>query len=182
MAVDSNNLCQFKNCDKKYVERCKYCDKKYCKSHINPSLILSLNQIINEPEEAKRNMLRDEYDKEDVHLCPAYTQNFWRDWYTNKNFSTDALTLGLKSKREREDFNTIDKLDNRARNDDSKIAPVQNKYKVKIPLFKKNAQNTIVEDEKPAQKIENEVKTGEKSAKKKGFFENIKDSLGMEED
>ena len=182
MAIDSNNLCQFKNCDKKYIERCEYCDKKYCKSHISPSLILSLNQIINEPNEAKRNVLRDEYDKEDVHPCPAYTQNFWKDWYTDKNSSSNAIKLESNGKKEREDSDITDKSDNSTRNNDSKTVSTQNNSKIKISLFKKNAHNASVKDNKPTQKIEEEVKTDGKSSKKKGFLGNIKDSLVMDED
>ncbi len=186
MATDSNNLCQFKNCDKKYVERCEYCDKKYCKAHINPSLILSLNQIINEPNEARRNLLHDEYDKEDVHPCPAYTQNFWKSWYTDKNFSSNVAKSETKSQKAQEDLDLKNNSDNKAQDRDKTIQ-IQKNSKIKISFFKKRAHDNLVEDKtvrdkKVTTKIEEkEAKTEEKPPQKKGFFGNIKDSLGVEE-
>ncbi len=168
MKKAQEGICGFLGCDNEAGYRCDYCNNLYCKDHASAALLVDLNRIVNEEDNKKRLLLKDEFDKKKSHICVGYTEKFWRDWSNNvvlKKRTDDEKIVVQQNKKI-----TVERSASHNKSNE-RVIEVKSQYK---GMHDKQKDHN---DEQPVYNSTTKIPNN----KREKLFDKIKDSLGIEE-
>ena len=74
----TSSICQHNQCSNPATYDCKYCHRKFCKSHSEPTITTTANEIWNmdRSDYEKYKKYNEDWQREDGHPCVAYTKDY----------------------------------------------------------------------------------------------------------